>query len=360
MNQTESPHSLYFIADIASNHDGSLQKAVDLIHKAAECGANAAKFQNFNAETIVSKQGFSSIAKNQASHQAHWKDSVFNTYKKASIPLEWTPTLRRECDKAGIDYLTSPYDIDIIDYLSSYVSAWKIGSGDITWLPLLRKLSSTSKLLILATGASSLDDVIKAVTVLDREPSSLVLMQCNTNYTGSQTNYRYINLNVLKSYASLFPGVTLGLSDHTPTLSTVLGAIALGATYIEKHFTFSNDCEGPDHAFSITPERWTEMVDRSIELSLSLGGTVKKVEHNELETVVLQRRSLRTARALQVGHIVSLDDIVALRPAPKNSLTPFSIGHVIGSTVTQPLQAGDVFTHFNIARDNDCNSDPRI
>ena len=351
-----SSKDLYFIADIASNHNGSLQKAIDLIHKAAESGANAAKFQNFKAETIVSAHGFSKLEKGKSSHQASWKESVFETYKKASLPLEWTPTLKAECDKAGIDYLTSPYDLDIINYLSDYVSSWKIGSGDITWTSLLKKLVKSQHRIILATGASDLADVIKAVDTLNCDHSRLTLMQCNTNYTASYENYQHINLNVLKTYSLLFPDVTLGLSDHTPSHSTVLGAIALGATSIEKHFTLDNSDYGPDHAFSITPDKWQEMVHRSDELSLSLGSATKKVEANELETVVLQRRCLRSTKCLPTGHVITSNDVIALRPAPVDSLAPTYINHVIGATVTEPIAEGDFFKTSNFAHNNVSNS----
>ena len=123
--------------------------------------------------------------------------------------------------------------------------------------------------------------------------TDLALLQCNTNYTGSLENFKYINLNVLNTFKNIYPSMILGLSDHTPGHSTVLGAIALGARIIEKHFTDNCEREGPDHKFSMTPKTWKEMVDRSRELESSLGSGIKEIEKNELETVVLQRRSLR-------------------------------------------------------------------
>ena len=119
----------------------------------------------------------------------------------------------------------------------------------------------------------------------------LCIMQCNTNYTAENDNFNYLNLNVLKAYKKKFPGIVLGLSDHTPGHSSVLGAIALGARMVEKHFTDNNNRIGPDHKFSMNPSSWKEMVDRSRELESSLGDGNKKVERNELETVVLQKKS---------------------------------------------------------------------
>src|SRR4030066_1729152 len=124
-------HPAYFIADIAANHDGDLERARMLIHLAREAGADAAKFQNFRAPEIVTDYGFRTLG-GQVSHQATWKKSVFEVYQEASIPFEWTPVLKATCDEVGIDYFSSPYDFDAIDMLDPYVPAYKIGSGDIT------------------------------------------------------------------------------------------------------------------------------------------------------------------------------------------------------------------------------------
>ena len=156
--QVSADSPSYFIADIAANHDGSLSRAIELINLCAEAGANAAKFQNFFADTIVSELGFSKL-NNLASHQSSWKSSVYDTYDRASISLEWSVHLKDACTNAGIDYLTAPYDLSIIDFLDSYVCAWKVGSGDITWLDLIQNLASRGKPLLLATGASSFEDV---------------------------------------------------------------------------------------------------------------------------------------------------------------------------------------------------------
>ena len=175
---SESP--TYFIADIAANHDGSLSRAIDLINLCAEAGANAAKFQNFFAESIVSELGFSKL-KHLNSHQSSWKSSVYDIYDRASISLEWTIHLKDACDNAGIDYLTAPYDLSILDFLDSYVCAWKVGSGDITWLEMIKNLASRGKPLLLATGASSFDEVQVAYDCAKQLTPEIVLMQCNTN-----------------------------------------------------------------------------------------------------------------------------------------------------------------------------------
>ena len=193
-----SKSNTYFIADIAANWDGSLDRAKKLIELCAKAGANAAKFQNFKASTIVSKYGFDNLG--NVAHQAKWKKSVYEVYKDASLPIEWTKELKEVCAESGIDYFTTPYDIDDVDILSKYVAAWKIGSGDITWHELVEKLSKDNKPLIIATGASNFNEVEMAMQIAKKNNNNVVLMQCNTNYTGSIDNFKYINLNIYIRY----------------------------------------------------------------------------------------------------------------------------------------------------------------
>lgn len=332
-------HPTYFIADISANHDGDLERAKMLIHLAKESGADAAKFQNFRAAEIVSDYGFRSMGK-QISHQATWKKSVFEVYQDASIPFDWTPILKDECDRAGIDYFSSPYDFDAVDMLEPYVPAYKIGSGDITWIEIVQHIARKGKPVILATGASDIGDVQRAVHAIRAINPQLVLMQCNTNYTASLENYDHIHLRVLQTYRTMFPDVVLGLSDHTFGPATVLGAVALGARVIEKHFTDDNSRIGPDHPFSMTPKTWREMVDRTRELERALGSPDKRVNDNEKETVIVQRRCLRAAREIRAGEVLTREMIAVLRPATPGAIMPYEISAVIGTRALNDIPAG--------------------
>lgn len=334
-------HPVYFVADIAANHDGDLERAKDLIYLCAEAGADAAKFQNFLAKTIVSDHGFKSLG-GQVSHQAKWKKSVYEVYEDYSLPMEWTRTLKATCDKAGVHYFTSPYDLSLVDILEDYVIAWKLGSGDITWHTMIERLARAGKPLMMATGASNMDEVRMAVQVVKKHTDDLVLMQCNTNYTASLENYKHIELNVLKAYAREFPDVVLGLSDHTFGHATVLGAVALGARAVEKHFTDDTTREGPDHKFAMDAKSWREMVDRTRELEAALGSGEKRVMDNEKETVVVQRRAVRAARDLNKGEVLTPEDLVVLRPCPVDALPPYRIGELIGKAVVRDIPDGDV------------------
>lgn len=335
--------SLYFIADIGANHNGSLEKAIELIHLAKNAGADAAKFQNFQANKIVSKTGFDNM-KGKLSHQSKWKKSVFEIYQDASISKDWTSILKTECDKIGIDYFTSPYDFESVDLVDPFVDLYKIGSGDISWLEIIEYILDKNKPVIIATGASTSDDVKRVMDMALAKTNDLVLMQCNTNYTGSPENFKYCNLNVLQQFQKNYPNVVLGLSDHTSGHATTLGAITLGARVIEKHFTDNNDQEGPDHAFAMNPTSWREMVDRSYELLSALGDGVKRVEPNEEQSLIVQRRCIRVNKTLPKGHIITKGDLMSLRPISEGGFHPYQEDMVIGHTLLEPIEAGEHLT----------------
>jgi N-acetylneuraminate synthase len=369
-------HPVYFIADIAANHCGDLNLAKELIHACAESGVNAVKMQNFTAPTIVSDYGFKTLT-NVKTHQSSWKQSVFESYAAASIPLSWTRELKMLCDSLGMDYFTSSYSMDLTDAVAPYVAAFKVGSGDITWHEHLAYMATLGKPVLIATGASTLEDVTSAMDTLLAGTDQIVLFQCNTNYTASihdtdtdrLRRFENINLKVLHTYAQHWPQVPLGLSDHTHGHLTVLGAVGLfDCCAVEKHFTLDNTLEGQDHVFSMTPDSWRKMVDATADLKSALGGKSsfesryaltadavenrawldsaigegdKKVEENERQTIIVQRRAIRALRALSQGTRLTANDLCALRPCPEDALPPYQIPLLLGKTINRDVPAGD-------------------
>lgn len=327
----------YFIADIAANHDGSLERALKLIRLAAEAGADAAKFQNFRAETIVSRRGFRELGK-KLTHQAKWEKDVFDVYDASALPIDWTEALMAECEKNKIDYFTAPYDLNYIDFFATRMPFFKIGSGDITWKQSIVRMATFGKPILLATGASDLNEVEEAVDLIAKFKIPLILMQCNTNYTGEEDNFDYINLRVLETFKQKFPDVVLGLSDHSQGYIAVLGAVALGARAIEKHFTDDTSRSGPDHGFSLNPKTWREMVDATRVLERSLGDGEKRVEKNEIEARIVQRRAYRFIADFAKGHILLETDLIALRPCPPDGLTPFELEKIVGHTINRNVE----------------------
>lgn len=333
----------YFIADIAANHDGDLERAKDLIWKAKEAGADCAKFQHFTADRIVSDVGFAG-PEGQVSHQAGWKKSVVEIYDQYHTRRDWTDVLRRTCEEAKITFMTTPYDFEAIDMFATIIPAYKIGSGDITFEAAVDRIAAVGKPVLLATGAATMEEVEHAVEVILARNRKLCLMQCNTNYTGSLDNFRHVNLKVLQSFAIRWPGLPLGFSDHTPGHSAVLGAVALGARAVEKHFTDDNDREGPDHSFALNPVTWRDMVDATRELESALGDGIKRIEGNEGETVVIQRRALRLTGDLKAGSVIEEKHIEALRPCPVGAIDPTHANEVIGRTlVTDKARGKEVY-----------------
>jgi N-acetylneuraminate synthase len=339
-----------FIAEIASNFDGDLNRAKDLIFAAKEAGADVAKFQHYSAETLVSDYGFKNLKINN-SHQNSWKKSVFETYKKASLNPEWTLELYETCKKAKIIFMTSPYSIELADYVERFVPAFKIGSGDITWHEEIEHIAKKKKPIFLATGASSLVEVIAAVNIISKHNTKLVLMQCNTNYTNSFQNLNYLNLKTLTTFKSIFPGIITGLSDHTQNDQAVLASVALGAKVIERHFTDSVSRRGPDHSFSTDVVSWKKMVSKVRELEKMLGDGTKKVENNEKQTIIVQRRALYAKINIKKGQKIMRKHLIPLRPhLPIKSIPANAIKDIIGKTAKKMILAGEFLTKNHLSK----------
>ena len=330
----------YFIADIAANHDGDFERAKRLIRLAKEAGSDAVKFQHHDVTKYVSDYGFKNLGQ-KFSHQSNWDKSIFEVYKDAEVPLNWTKELKEFCKELEIEFFTTPYDLDMVDYLYDYVPAFKIGSGDLAWNAMLSKVAKTKKPILFATGAGTMAEVQNAIDIISPINNDIILMQCNTNYTGDDSNFKYIHLNVLKTYGLMYPDVILGLSDHTKGHETVLGAVALGAKVIEKHFTDDCNRKGPDHPFSMDPESWQAMVKSTRKLELSLGHTTKEVQDNEMDTIVLQRRAIRCIQDIAKGEILEIDKIQFQRPCPKDALSINDIDTLIGKKIGKKIENGD-------------------
>ncbi|MEN9969759.1 MAG: hypothetical protein RIR94_1966 [Bacteroidota bacterium] len=335
----------YFIADVGANHDGKLERALSLIELAKESGADAVKFQNFFADTIVSDHGFKSLP--TMSHQKNWNKSVYDIYKGAELDLTWMERLKAHCVKFDIDFFTSPYDIDVVDQVDTLVDFYKIGSGDITWLEIQSKIASKNKPVLIATGASDMQDVKRAIRNISEVNQKIVLMQCNTNYTLDADKYKFVNLNVIETFRMEFPGLPLGLSDHTLSASTALGAIAKGAFIIEKHFTDDNNRTGPDHPFAINPSNWSNMVKMGHEIAAALGDGVKRVEENEKEAQIVQQRSIRANRRLEKDEVITEADLSVLRPCSNDGVKPYEQNSLLGRKVATAIEFGEEITFKN-------------
>lgn len=275
-----------FIADISSNHCGDLQTAKDLIYAARECGADYAKFQYWETDNFISKERFENL---KIGHQAIWKNSVYDTYKKYQVPEDWIPILYDECQKVGIEFLLSCYELSKIDLFDKYVKTWKIGSGDIDYLPMLIKIASMGKPVFLGCGASTEYDQAVALSILQQKVKVYKFI-CNTNYSSDdEKNIKYLNLNRIKNYG--FDG----LSDHTKSDVPIIASITMGIQYIERHLKLKEN-SSPDNGFSLEPVEWKHMVLIANQTIQALGDGIARIQDNENESRIIQRRSKKDWR----------------------------------------------------------------
>ena len=303
-------HPVYIIAEIGANFDRDINKAKKLIKAAKECGADCAKFQSFKAEKIVSAGGFSRMQLKGV--HGSWGRPVHEVFRDAEFPREWHKELNNYSKEIGIDFSTSPYDIEAVDLCEEMDLPFiKIGSGDITWLEMLEYIAKKNIPMFLATGDATMSEIDEAIRTIEATGNNnLVLMQCITNYP---SKIESANINVLKTYQTAF-NIIIGYSDHSPGPVVALGSVALGAKVIEKHFTLNKTDKGPDHPHSMDTNDFRKMVEYIRELETALGSSRKLVVEEESETVIVQRRSLYANRDIQRGKTIQAEDIVELRP----------------------------------------------
>lgn len=326
----------YIIAEIGSNFDGSLAQAKKLVDLAKEVGADCAKFQSFLPDKIIARDGFSS----KSSFQAKWTKSVHQVYSDAVFPRAWHRKIAEYCRTKCIDFLSAPYDREAVDLLEEIgVPFYKIGSGDITFLSLVEYIASKGKPVILGTGASTIGEVEEAVNVIRSTGNEdIILLQCITGYPSP---FHDANIRAMVTLGSTFQ-CPVGYSDHTPGSVVPLGAVALGACMIEKHFTFDKTRPGPDHPFAMDVPEMAAMVRDIRLLESALGSPIKQVVPSESETVVLQRRSLWAKKDIPAGAVITEDMVEPLRPA--TGILPKYIGLVIGRKARTAIKQGEPIT----------------
>lgn len=325
----------YIIAELGANFDNDLEKAKRLALAAKEAGADAAKIQSFRADTIVSGKGFASMQLKGV--HGSWGRPVDHVFKEAEFPRAWHKEFFDYCRQIGITPASAPYDFEAVDLLAELgAEFYKIGSGEITWPGMLQYIAKKGRPIFLATGAASLAEVDEAVAAIEAAGGKdLVLLQCITNYPSKVES---ANINVLKTYQTAF-NVLTGYSDHSPSDVVPLGAVALGARVIEKHFTLNKKDKGPDHPHSMEPAEFAAMVKKIHALESALGSSRKEVVAEEAETVIVQRRSLYVAKPLAKGEIITSKHVAVLRPAL--GIPPKFREMVVGHAVRRDMEAGE-------------------
>ena len=326
-------HPCYTIAEIGSNFDRSLAKAKRLIDLAIESGADAVKFQSFKAENLVNDDCFKNL---KIGYQLNWDKSVFDVYKNAEFPVEFHKDIFDYCQSKKIEFFSAPYDKESVDFLDKLgVKVFKIGSGDITWLENIEYIAKKNKPILLATGASDVFQIDRAMKVIRSAGNNqIVLMQCVTNYPAS---FNEINLKVLPMFREKFDCL-VGYSDHSPGTSVAIGTVAMGGCVIEKHFTDDKSQQGPDHSFAMDPKDFRKMVDDIRHMEKILGKPQKIIYDEEKPQYVSMKRGLKAKISVAKGTILKREHINVLRPCQENTVPADKLNEVLGKTLSIDLE----------------------
>ncbi|MCD4750470.1 MAG: N-acetylneuraminate synthase [Thermoanaerobaculales bacterium] len=302
-------HPVFVIAEAGVNHNGDIELARRLIDVAAAAGADAVKFQTFRADKVISASAPQAEYQKANTGKA---ESQLEMVRRLELGPGQTRHLRDYCDEAGIEFLSSPFDEESADLLEELgVSAFKVGSGELTNHRFLAHLARKGNPMLLSTGMATEDEVAVAFDLVGAEGcQELCLLHCVSAYPAPPAES---NLRAMDSLRRRF-GVPVGWSDHTPGIHVSLAAVALGSSVIEKHFTLDRSMPGPDHAASLEPRELTELVRQVREIESALGDGVKRCMPSEENTAEVARRSVHVTKDLVAGHLLRADDLVALRP----------------------------------------------
>ena len=327
----------YIIAEIGVNHEGSMKKAKKLISLAREGGADAAKFQTYKADTLASKNSPSywDTTKEPTTSQ----HELFQKYDKFS--KEDYVELSEYCKSINIDFISTPFDNNSVDYLDSLMTFYKIASADITNIPLLRKIAKKEKPVVLSTGASTLKEIDLALKTLDHYGcKEVALLHCILNYP---TPFEKANLNMIKGLKEAYPNNIIGYSDHTlpdDEMSSLVAAYTLGAVIIEKHFTDDKSLPGNDHYHAMDVEDLKCYIKIIDKLYNSLGSSIKKPIKSEQISRLNARRSIVLKTNIHSGHILQESDITYKRPG--TGISTLYWDEVIGKKVNKDLLEDDI------------------
>lgn len=317
--------SILIIAEAGVNHNGSLAMAKQLAGVAKAAGADIVKFQTAKPELVISRFAEKSEYQKAETGEA---ESQLEMCKRIHLTFDEHAQLKEYCDSIGIAYLSTPFDLDSIDFLQQLgTPMWKVPSGEITNLPYLEKIAATKKPVILSTGMSMISEIEDALTILeDGGAGPITLLHCNTEYP---TPIEDANLLAMQDLREQF-GLPVGYSDHTAGIEADIAAAALGAVVIEKHFTLDKALPGPDHKASLSPEELTAMVAAVRKTELALGDGRKHVTESEAKNKPIARKSILAKRDIKKGETFTPENLTVKRPG--DGISPMRWYDVLGKT----------------------------
>lgn len=317
-------NKVLIIAEAGVNHNGSLQLAKKLALAAKDCNADIVKFQTAKIDSLVSKSArMAEYQKNNLGQETSQKEMLRSLLLSYDEFIE----LANYCDEIGIKFLSTPFDLESIDFLETLgCNVWKIPSGEIANLPYLERIAQTHKDIILSTGMCEMEEVEKALKVLKNGGAGkITLLHCTTQYP---TAYEDVNLNAMLTMKEKFD-VDVGYSDHTTGIEVPIAAVAMGARVIEKHFTLDRNMVGPDHKASIEPHEFKQMVNAIRIIEKAMGTGEKKPVKSELDNRIVARKSIVAAKRIKKGEILSSENITTKRPG--NGISPMLWYEVLGT-----------------------------
>jgi N-acetylneuraminate synthase/N,N'-diacetyllegionaminate synthase len=332
----------FVIAEAGVNHNGDVTLAHRLIDAAADVGANAIKFQTFDADNLASPNA------RKAEYQARstgTEESQLEMLRRLELSRAAYPDLIRHAHERNLVFLSSPFDEASADFLEQLgVCAFKIPSGEITNLPFLGRIARKGRPLLISTGMCQLEEVVQAVEAvrLNGNPN-IVLLHCVSCYPADPGD---CNLLAMQTLRNRF-GVPVGWSDHTLGTSVAVAAVALGACLLEKHLTLDKTMAGPDHQSSLQPNEFQSLVVSIREVERALGDGVKRPALGEHSTAIAARKSLCAARDLSPGHVLREEDFVARRPG--SGISPAKLDELVGRVLTLPRRTGECIKEQDLA-----------
>ena len=322
--------SVFIIAEVGVNHNGSLNLAKQLVDVASLCGADAVKFQTFKASTLVTKTA------RQADYQTantQKEESQFDMLTRLELSEADHQDLFEYCGLKNIEFMSTPFDLHSIQFLAELgVKRFKIPSGEITNYPYLNLIGSFNKEIILSTGMANLGEVEAAIQVLldaGTEQHKITVLHATTDYPTQMTD---VNLRAMQTMAQAFK-FPVGYSDHTPGIEVPTAAVALGASVIEKHFTLDRNLPGPDHKASLEPDEFKAMVVAIRNIEIALGDGVKRASPNEAKNKPIARKSIVAKQDIQAGNVFTLENLTTKRPGA--GISPMRWHEVLGKTANR-------------------------
>ncbi len=318
------------------NHNGDLGLAKKLIDAAVVAGADAVKFQTFKADRLVAHDAPMAAYQRRNTRA---EESQHEMLKRLELDEEQFRLLHAHCQNQGIDFLSSPFDLEGVDFLAALgLEVFKIPSGEITNLPYLRKIGRLQKSVLLSTGMADLEEVRFALDTLMEAGAAkrkITVLQCNTEYP---TPMEDVNLKAMRTMAETF-GVEVGYSDHTEGIEVAIAAVSLGATVVEKHFTLSRNLPGPDHRASLEPDALQAMIAAIRNVEQALGNGIKRPSRSELPNRLVARKSIVAAREIEKGELFTENNLTVKRPG--TGLSPRRWDEALGRVALRNYAANE-------------------